>query len=194
MEQPNALSDKLVLFIGIVFAVVIAESFARYSSLILHPAASPLGFVGLLAIYMTIVSSWIRYHRSALKYPYKECSWSWLRFSCDFIIVGLYAYLLYSLAAVEQLGNLVSYLWGFVAIFFLYVPAGVFRRKEHADPKASNWKRLVLFSWCFVVLAVVYQFVVSAFFPTTLEELNWLFLVIPPLLNIAFTIDWWRAR
>jgi len=75
MEQANKLSERLVQFIGIVFAVVVAESFVRYSSLILNPATSPIGFVGLLVVYLIIISSWIRYHRKAFKYPYKGGTW-----------------------------------------------------------------------------------------------------------------------
>ncbi|MFQ5924672.1 MAG: hypothetical protein ACE5IE_01570 [Dehalococcoidia bacterium] len=194
MEQPNALSDKLVLFIGIVFAVVIAESFARYSSLILHPSAS-LGFIGLLAVYLTVVSSWVRYHRKALQYPYIiESSWWWLRFGGDFIIVGLYAYLLYSLAPAHEEGNLVFYLWGFALIFFLYILVGILRRKEHNNPKASGLKQLFVLFFPLLVIAIVYQFVVQTLFPTVLAALNWLFLLVPPLLNALFTYRWWRTR
>ena len=194
MEQVNKLSDRLVQFIGIVFAVVVAESFARYSTLIVHPEDFPLAFVGLLAIYVTMVLSWVRYHQNVPKYPYKENTWGWLRFGGDFAIVGLYAFLLYSLIEVQQHGNLARYLWSFAFIFSAYLLVGIFRIKEHADSEASNWKRLLKFLCCLVPLAVVYQFVMLEHFPTTLTKLNWLFLLVPPLLNFIFTYKWWRKR
>lgn len=194
MEQANKLPDRLVQFIGIVFAVVVAESFARYSTLILHPGDCLLGFVGLLAVYVTIVSSWVRYHQKSLKYAYKENTWGWLRFGGDFFIVGLYAYLLYSLTAVQQDGNLVQYLWGFTVVFFAYIVVGILRIKEHQNRKASNIMWLGFFFSCFFLIAATYDLVLPVFYPTLCEGVNWIFLIVPPALNIVFTIGWWRTR
>ena len=169
MEQSNKLSERLVQFVGIVFAVVVAESFVRYSSLIMHPATSPLGFVGLLAVYLTIISSWVRYHRSALEYPYKGGQWGWFRFGSDFIIVAAYAYLLYSLDATRQHSDVVAYLWGFAFIFFAYIFVGIFRIKEQDNPKASNLWRLALLFCCFFVVAAIYDLVLPVFYPTLCE-------------------------
>ncbi len=194
MEQVNKLPDRLGQFIGIVFAMVVANSFAMYSTLILHPENSPLGFVGLLAVYVTIISSWVRYNQKASKYPYRENGWGWFRLGGDFLIVGLYAYLLFSLTAVQQDGNLARYLWGFTIIFFVYILVGVLRIKEHSTRKASNTRRLVFFFSVFFVTAATYQLILPVFYPTVWEGVNWIFLIVPPALNLLFTKEWWRER
>jgi len=67
-----------------------------------------------------------------------------VRFGGDFVIVGLYAFLLYSLTPIQQDSNPVWYLWGFTIIFFMYILVGILRIREHQDRKASNIMRLAL--------------------------------------------------
>jgi len=185
-QVSDSLSPRLTEFVTIVFGVVIAESFARYSSYILHPTLS-LAFVGLMAVYITTISSWIFYHRSAIRYPYNG-GLGILRFALDFITVGLYAYLLYSLELIARSAQLTQYLVGFAVIFFVYIFSGLVRRKEHHDPKASRVILLGAFFIAFLVAACVYEFVLA----TKSNIVNWLFLLLPPLLNVVFRLIRWR--
>jgi len=187
---PATLSDRLVQLIDIVFAVVIAESLARYSDEIV--GLSPLRtLVALLGVYVVTVSSWWFYYVSMKKYPYKETRFGIARFVVDLFTVVLYVYLLYSVAQIERGDNVVRYVSGFPFVFVAYIVSGILRRLEYNQPRASRLGLLLTFAVLLGACASAYHLLYSIW-PSEAATWNWLFIVLPPLLIIAFRVRRFR--
>jgi hypothetical protein len=197
LNQSNAsdqwVSDKFLQFVDIVFGVVVAQGFSRYSDLILHPLSSPLQTLALAVVYLTTTLSWIGYHRSMHRFPYDTRSMrSWPRIVLDFIIVSLYARLLFS---ITDLGNepstayLFDIILGYVLVFFIYVCSGISRIWELGNPKASRLKEL-----CFLVAAYSLLLVIYTYLRITLDPVvvNYLFITFCALVYVGYRA--WRHR
>jgi Kef-type K+ transport system membrane component KefB len=184
---PATLSDRLVQLIDIVFAVVIAESLARYSDEIVG-LSSPRTLVALLGVYVVTVSSWWFYYVSMKKYPYTETRIGTARFAVDLFTVVLYVYLLYSVAQIESSDNVVRYVSGFPFVFVAYIASGILRRWEYKKPGASRVGLLLTFAVLLGACASAYHFLYSGR-PSEAAAWNWLFIVLPPLLVIAFRVS-----
>jgi len=161
-NSPPKWPDRMVELVTIVFGVVVAESFARYSWCIIRPGSCLTTFLGLILVLFIIALSWVGYHRSVEQYPYKTGLLSVLRLFVKFIIVGAYGYLLYSLEFIVEYRSLSGYLAGFPAIFLLYIVDGGIRRLEYKDSRASRIRVLIVFFVLFLGLSLGYQYLVPA--------------------------------
>jgi hypothetical protein len=54
-------------------------------------------------VYLTVVLSWVGYHRSISKYPYNQSLWSRVRLGLDIFILVLYAYLAFAAHETEHI-------------------------------------------------------------------------------------------
>lgn len=182
-DTQSNISGSLITLVDIIFGVVIAESFVLYHDSLFHPSLSPT-FVGLLTVYFVTVTSWIGYHSSVTKYPYNS-NLSKVRFSIDLVIVAMYAYLLYSVGTFETNSDLSSYLWGFPAIFILYIASGQIRRKEYNE-EASKQPLLLVCLCVFILMCCIYQFLVLPICFSWLWVLNWVFILLPLFIYVAY--------
>jgi hypothetical protein len=187
--EKSPMSEPLVTLVNIVFGVVVAQSLARYSDVIVHPELT-LTTVGLGAVYLTVVSSWMGYHRlvSVREYAYKT-GWAGASgFVSDLAIVLIYAYLLFSIAEIDTSDNLVRYIVGFPVLFLFYIISGVIRRLEYG-PEASNQRLLWIVGAVLAATAVGYNALYSSDIGAR-EQLNWTFVGIPA----AIILVWRFAR
>jgi uncharacterized membrane protein YeaQ/YmgE (transglycosylase-associated protein family) len=159
-EDKRWVSDKFMQFVDIVFGVVVAQGFSKYSALILDPLSSPLQTFALIVVYVTTTLSWIGYHRSMHRYPYEtRTTICWLRMGADFLVVSIYARLIFS---IDYLGKdpsqayLADILLGYVGMFFVYLLSGFFRIRECHDPGASKQRLLVEYLGAFIGLWIGY--------------------------------------
>lgn len=135
------ISDRLVDFIDIVFAVVVGTSIAAIfgdSSLQKWPSISEvmtLPNMSLLVAYVAVILSWVGYHRMIELNPYSLNRMGYIRFGIDFGIVFTYTVLMYSRE------NFSIFLSMFPMIFLLYAFGGIVRAKEYGErvswPKGS---------------------------------------------------------
>jgi hypothetical protein len=191
---PRALwvSDRFVQFVDIVFGVVVAQGFVRYADLIMRPSVSCFAFWGLGGVYVVTTLSWVGYHRSMNRYPYETTTRkAWVRMGCDFLIVALYARLLFSIEELRggaQTTRLDNYIFGYLAIFLLYLASGVARMWEKNDRSASKSKPILACVGSYSFLLVAYGILAHKF--GVYLSVNWLFLLACPLLYTGYRL--WR--
>ena len=187
-DTQSSISGSLTILVDIVFGVVIAESFALYHNYLFHPSISPI-FVGLLTVYLVTIMSWIGYHSSIAQYPYKDSGLGKARFVADLATVAMYAYLVYAVGGFTTTSvNLSYYLWGFPTIFLLYIISGQIRRKEYS-PEASKQRLLFAYLFGFISMCCIYQFLVFPVLSSYLWILNWVFISLQPIVNIAYRLQ-----
>lgn len=191
-KQDNQwVSDRFVQFVDIVFGVVVVQGFVRYDWLILDPFSSWFTFLALLSLYVVTTLSWIGYHKSMVTYPYQtESRKSWLRMIADFLIVSIYAYLLFSiqdLAAGSDGANLSRYLLGYVLVFAAYIASGFFRQMETSNRGASKMNKLFIIGSIYVGLFLIYPFSISKI---GLSATNWTFIFTTPIVYLVYRL--WR--
>jgi hypothetical protein len=185
-DTQSNISESLIIFVDIIFGVVIAESFAQYHDSLFHPSLPPSPiFAGLLTVYIVTVMSWIGYHSSVTKYPYKNSNLAKLRFSIDLVIVAMYAYLFYSVGTFETNPDLSSYLLGFPIIFTLYIASGLIKQKEYND-EASKQRLLRACLVVFILMYCIYHFLVLPLWFSYLWPLNWVFILLPLIVNAEY--------
>lgn len=94
-------SDQLVRLVQIIFGFVLAQGLGRYEDVILNPLSSKeniIKFFALLAIYLTVILSWIDWHVTMKLRPYyfRNCR-EQIRLLADVAIVCLYAIIIFSI-------------------------------------------------------------------------------------------------
>lgn len=186
-------SDRFVQFVDIVFGVVIVQGFVRYDELILNPASSWFSFWALVGVYLTTTLSWIGYHRSMNRYPYETRSMkAWVRMFMDFIIVSVYAFLVFSVDDLQEgvkASTLERYLFGYFLMFIFYLASGFSRIWEKDDPQASQWRGLLIFALYYLLLVLLYPHMLIRQ-PISAETINWLFLFACPAPYVGYRV--WR--
>jgi len=191
---PRALwvSDRFVQFVDIVFGVVVAQGFVRYADLIMHPSVSWFAVWALVGVYVVTTLSWVGYHRSMNRYPYETTTRkAWVRMACDFLIVALYARLLFSIEELRggaQTARLDNYIFGYLAIFALYLASGFSRVWERNDRSASRWTIILAFGAGYALLLVLYKVLVANC--GVCLWINWLFLAACVLPYVGYRL--WR--
>jgi|GEM_PF-3717852 len=184
-------SERFIQFVDIVFGVVVAQGFVRYFDLIINPGSSWFAFCVLVSAYIVIILSWIGYHQSISRYPYEvRTVKAWIRMFFDFLVVSVYARLLFSIAdfkAGAENARLDNYLWNYPLIFGLYLLSGFTRIWEKSDKHASRWGSLLILGFFYGLLLMFYKSKanVSACF-------NWLYLGIYLLTYIGYRC--WRQH
>jgi 5'(3')-deoxyribonucleotidase len=127
----DPISDYFIRLIDIMFGLTITQGFVIYKDIIVMPKAS-LNNLSLLLVYVTIILSWVGYHKSIQHYPYNKSYWSRIRLFFDITILFLYAYLVF----VGQ--DLSKVLLGLAIIFVIYAIDGISRMLEWHDKKVSQ--------------------------------------------------------
>lgn len=161
-DKRKWISDKLVQFVNIVFGAVIGQSILHNIKLIQNPAGYPFQFLALIVVIVTVALSWIGYHKSMYKYPYKAAdilSIRRIRPFTDFIIVVVYTLFLFSIDAYSQdpAGiNLFGFVFFYVLIFALYIVDGYIRIIEYRDHGASKINLSFRYLLIYGALALLY--------------------------------------
>ena len=153
--------DKIVIdFIDPLFAVVLHMSFVQMKE---EPWFSNfrLAYHGpyyfqistLFLAYLTIILSWIGYHRSIKRNPIRlEKIWGWGRFFVDIFLLITY------FVMVVSYHNFRRELLLLALIFVLFFAWDQFKRKERPETEDSRARRGVTVLWFFVflILALFY--------------------------------------
>lgn len=149
------ISDRLVDFIDIIFAVVVGTSITTvFSGNSFHTWPSvqeivTLPNISLWVAYLAVVMSWVGYHKMIELNPYTLNRWGYVRFVLDFLIVFIYTTLIYSR------DNYSIFLCMFPIMFFLYAFGGIVRNKEYG--MAVSWpKGSLIYMILFTVNCLIY--------------------------------------
>jgi len=139
-ESRNAVSNRLVDLIDILFGVVVAVNFAvllgnsPFNSVPAIEQIITLPNLSILVAYVAIILSWLGYHQMIENNPYVLLNpWGYARFSIDVVIVFMYTVLMYSINITPL------YLGSFAIVFLFYAIGGMVRNKEY-DMEVS-WPR-----------------------------------------------------
>ena len=190
--RADPLSEYFVKLVDIIFGLTITQSFLLYKDTIISPELSAAN-LSLVLVYLTIILSWIGYHKSILHYPYNKSFWSRLRLFFDILILLLYAYLVF----IGQ--DLTKVLIGLVMVFILYAINGGFRILEWSDLKVSKPWLSILFALLFGVQWILSLEIKHELFPWILVVFAFLSLIgyrwvrnklgYPPLYVIGIDVD-----
>src|SRR2546428_1323530 len=137
-------SDSFVRLVDVIFGVIMAQGFVRYSETITNPKFS-LATGSLVLAYTTVILSWIGYHKSVIGYPYNTSVWSRIRLVSDVLILVLYSYLVFVAQTLQFV------LGGLVVVFGLYALTGLIRIIEWKDRKVSQPWLAIPFGAAFAV-------------------------------------------
>jgi 5'(3')-deoxyribonucleotidase len=165
-EKRKWISDRLIQFVDIVFGVVVGQSILRNIELINKPLSFPFAMLALFVVITTVSLSWIGYHKSMYKYPYKADIYSIniIRPFSDFIIVVIYTLLLFTVDSFKTDSTsiiLYSFIFYYALIFILYIADGYLRIFEYRDQKASRLKLSYTYLLGYIILFIVYYFAIN---------------------------------
>jgi len=167
--------------VDILFGIIIGTSFTQFFPISLNFQA----FAVFLA-YMTVIGSWVGYHRAIIKSKDKK---SELRFIIDLVLLYFYAYLIFS---VNDFPSMVTI---FPIIFFLYFIWSFARSKETDEPfrweSYSNNKNFVftfLFFIQFMLYIVFHERFKGSFVVIDAPLLDWLTLFISMAMIIIYRV------
>lgn len=202
-DAERHLSNKAVLIIQIVFAVVLGESLVILKDVVTRPFTDghSVAFFALASVYLTTIWSWIDWHELVERMPYKLMTESQLvlpewrikvknfergRILSDVLIVGAYAYLALTIIpiAASYSANISSHLAGYSIVYVLYYFAGVLRRIVYGK-RAS--RLLVHFSGFVLSFGIffMYQLAFSSMTPKWSVNAG-------ALLAVLFVTLWYR--
>jgi len=155
------ISDRLIQYVDIVFGVVVGQSLIRNKDLLSNPLSFPFASLALFIVLSTVTLSWMGYHKSMYKYPYKaeRISKKRLRPFTDFIIVITYTYFLFTVESykIDVVNiDLFSFVICYVLFFGLYLLDGFIRIWEYHDVNASKISQLRNFFISYLVLLGLY--------------------------------------
>ena len=169
-------SEAYVLVIGIIYAIIIGASFTNYHTHLVPPVFDFLTIM-ILVVYVTVVTSLIRYIITIKTKPYENIG----RLPVDIVLLFLYFQLVYSPQhSLEFFFSIFPYIFGCYAIW-LYL-----ERKEHKKDferrKISAWtSRVNVFTalGLTVIIWICYKFYNGgAIFPyDSVEYIDWILLL-----------------
>lgn len=161
------ISDHLVRLVGIMFGVVVAQSFVRYDHIIVAPFEEThrTGLLALGVVYFTVVMSWVDWHttmelRPYALHPHNSARLTELiRLWADIGVVATYAYLLLTIEAFGQTpsASIEGHLVGYPLIFLTYFLSGASRRVAYGR-YASNVRPIIGFGVAYLLLLGLYSF------------------------------------
>ncbi len=133
------ISRHLVGLVQIVFGVVLAGSLSTFEDAIVSPLSHVVAVLALVTVYATVVLSWIDWHTTMELNPYRVSKrdprrrLEYGRLFTDLLIVVVYSYLLFTAkpSIDDPSAELSSHVWGYAAVFVLYLLGGVIRRAIH---------------------------------------------------------------
>lgn len=165
-DRDRRISDQLVRLVQIVFGLVLAQSFILYRDIVVHPTAANnlVPALALATVYVTTVLSWIDWHVTMEVRPYnfnprnRYRVTEQLRLGLDMLVVIVYAYLLFVIDDVKKAPNegVSAYLWGFPAVFAIYLLSGLARLRAHGR-LATNPIPITIFGLAYVLLSQAYR-------------------------------------
>lgn len=177
------LSDRLVSLVDIVFGVVFGLSiptvFGSDTNITI-----PNSWVNILTIsnfalfvaYISIILSWIGYHKAMEQYPFKIGVGGSRRFFMDLAIVFLYAVLIYARS------NTLLYLAIFPIIYLFYLAWDVMLNHEyrtHATSTRTTFKYFIIF----LITWSIYSYTGATY------GVAWIFLIVALISNLAFRYE-----
>jgi hypothetical protein len=145
--------------IDIVFGVIVGVSFTDFRE-ILVPISIKFETFTLLLAYVTVIGSWIGYHRAINRKPDESV----VRFIIDLIILYLYFYLIYSIRDFLTVIMVLPTIFGFYTIWAI-VRDIEFKKKGESVPKGviynstlgrSSSKKNTVFLILFIVQLIIY--------------------------------------
>lgn len=175
-------SDHLVTLVQVFFAVVIGGGLIEFRQILFSPQ-NAVPFWALIVVFVTSIMSWTGYHTSMGKYLYTHTGFGILRLFTDILIVIAYAFLLFAGTRQEILAE--SYLWGFSAVFLLYVISGLFRRWEYRDKEASKTSLLMGFLISSILVSALFM-ILLRYMDLDKSLISRIFVWLPLLMMIAF--------
>jgi 5'(3')-deoxyribonucleotidase len=184
-ERNARLSQYPITFVEIIFAVVIGASVLYFHEFLFPPDLSSLSFWALCAAYFAAITSWFGWHKSTTEYSYTTSQVGQARSILDAIIVITYVSLLFfgskagSITASDAASARFWYLWGFVAVFSLYIVAGVVRRIEHHDPEASKIHLIIPHLVVVFLAAIAYTILLKVWPQYLTSVVLWVFVLLP---------------
>jgi hypothetical protein len=154
-----SLSEHYVSFVDIMFAVMVAESFASFKEELFAPS---FDLFVLLLSYFTILTSWVYYHRSVKALPEEK----WWRFAVDVVILFVYFILISTHRNFALIVLFYPILWG------LYLFWDWLKSKEYEQkPVRVRWS--VPYLLVFVALAGL-NFAFTGAYALFLDVAKWL--------------------
>lgn len=154
-------SDQLVRLVQIIFGFVLAQGLGRYEDVILNPLSSKeniIKFFALLAIYLTVILSWIDWHITMKLRPYyfRNCR-EQIRLIADVAIVCLYAIIIFSIKDFSsyQLYYNPRYFLVFACIFIAYLFSGKLRQATYGSV-ASRTNLIGKYLFIYLILFIAY--------------------------------------
>lgn len=130
----------------------------------------------LFVAYISIILSWIGYHKTMEQYPFKIGIGGSRRFFMDLAIVFLYAALIYTRS------NTLLYLAIFPIIYFFYWAWDVMLNHEyktHVTSTRTTFKYFMIF----LITCTIYWYIGATY------SVAWIFLIVTLILNLAFRYE-----
>lgn len=197
----KAMSKHLVQMIDIFFALVLGQGIVRYANVLASPFNSNLTVcIALLAIYYTVVRSFVAWH-FALEYRHYKIStvetrttelW---RVYVDGLIVVMYAYLLLAAEPLKShsSADIRRLLWGFPVLFVLYCIWGLLLRASWGK---DEFDLGILGAFCAIYVIIAAGYTVALWGKPSIvgEHANAIVLTIVFALMILYRyINFWQG-
>ena len=163
-DAEAATSGHLVRMIDFFFALVLGQGILRFDDVLVSPSTGNLSlWIALLAIYYTVVRSFVGWHAAIEQRRYRILTGNvrttelW-RFYIDVVIAVVYAYMLIAAEPLKADGgaDIRNLLWAFPLVFVLYAAWGQLRRVAWGDDD-FRLRLLAIFGVLYAGLAVVYS-------------------------------------
>ncbi|MFW9876106.1 MAG: hypothetical protein ACFFG0_23635 [Candidatus Thorarchaeota archaeon] len=173
-------SESYLRLIDSIFGLTLTYGIILYKEIIQDPIStfSPKTLT-LILVYNVIILSWMGYHKSISKYPYKPLIWGKIRVFLDILIVFLYAYILFNIEFLEKV------ILGIAIIYGFYFLGGFVRIREWGDKRVSR----PILSFAFIDVYLIFYIILLY-----TENINDIIKSILIILNIIFLYLYRRLR
>jgi len=163
------------------FAVVLGTSLVEFNEILFPPKITSLNFWALLPVYYGAFSTWFGTVTlsQGRRFPDTYLSKIWL----TLMIMVLVSYLALMFFASRAVDSLLSYMWGWIALFVAYWTNYYFRYLDLHLPEPL--RLCAIFSLFALTNAVAYSVWALAFSPVP-EAANWVFVFIAFAILVSF--------
>lgn len=172
-KKPNEIFSYICHFI---FAIVIASTYETATNVFMNPEIPYLSntdsFISSLEIflaYVAIISGWVGYTRSMIKWPHKNTKEGAFRFALDITILFCYFGLIESTHPQNAFQN--YFLYWLTALFGLFLIWDIFKIKEYHEKNESKRNTALVRSFLktigfFLIIAII----IPIIYNTSLEH------------------------
>jgi hypothetical protein len=182
------------------FALVLGQGILRFDEVIQAPLDANLQvWIALVAIYYTVVRSFVAWHAAIETRRYKiggdERTTELWRVYIDVLIVAVYAFMLFSAEPLIATpgADIRGLFWAFPLLFLLYGAWGYFRRIAWG-PDEFMLPMLVLFFVLYVAVALAYTTAMPGMSSCDSELVNLIALgVVLALMGLYRYINFWQG-